>query len=63
MSIHLDKGKPRTLAYAAHLRSDLKLLEVTEELLAELQEKGCVVVGTNMLQVTLGGILPSTHFI
>ena len=40
MSLHLAKGKPRTLAYGSVLRDDLKLLEVSEELLQELQETG-----------------------
>lgn len=40
MSLHLAKGKPRTLAYGTELRTDLKLLEVSEDLLQELQESG-----------------------
>ena len=42
-SLSLEKGKPRTLAYGTPLRQDLKLLEVDEELLMELQQDGCVV--------------------
>jgi len=42
MSLQLEKGKPRTLAYAPELRHDLKLLEVSEDLLEELQIRGCV---------------------
>lgn len=40
MTIYLEKDKPRTLAYGTFLREDLKLLEVSEELLQELQEDG-----------------------
>ena len=44
MSLHLAKGKPRTLAYGEFLRQDLKLLEVSEELLQELHEDGYVLM-------------------
>ncbi|KAG7668985.1 hypothetical protein Ndes2437B_g06719 [Nannochloris sp. 'desiccata'] len=48
MSLHLAKGKPRTLAYGTELRTDLKLLEVSEDLLQELQESGlCFKGGLN----------------
>lgn len=42
MSLQLERGKPRTLAYAPELRHDLKLLEVSEDLLEELRISGCV---------------------
>ena len=40
MALQLDQGKPRTLCYGDAMRRDLKLLEVDEELLLELQRDG-----------------------
>ena len=42
MALHLGKDAPRTLAYGSHLQKDLKLLEVSEDLLEELQTNGYV---------------------
>ena len=40
MALQLEEGKPRTLRYGEALRRDLKLLEVDEDLLTELQRAG-----------------------
>jgi hypothetical protein len=40
MTLIMESGKPRLLAYDSKMRQDLKLLEVDEELLAELTTKG-----------------------
>lgn len=38
----LEKGQPRTLAYSAGIRHDLKLLEVADDaMLQELMAGGC----------------------
>jgi hypothetical protein len=41
MALRLQPGQPRNLRFAPSVRSDLKLLEVTEELLAELGKGRC----------------------
>jgi hypothetical protein len=42
MALQLEPGKPRALRYGDAMRRDLKLLEVDEELLQELQRDGWV---------------------
>lgn len=40
MALQLEPGKPRTLRYGEQMRTDLKLLEVDEDLLQELLQNG-----------------------
>lgn len=44
-SLVLKHGEPRLLQYAEKLRQDYLLLEVTEDLLQEIHETGCVITG------------------
>ena len=53
MSLELTPGGGRTLRYDENLRRDLKLLEVSIELLEELKEDRCVVESVRSLNFHL----------
>lgn len=58
MSFVFSEHEPRKLIYGTGLREDLKLIEVTEDLLKELQENRCIASHASLSKENKSGYYP-----